>query len=596
MTGEAKPLLAQAGLSLKEAAAASAAGNWDVALAAGGRVLWVLDEVLDKPLRVEPPPRCGTPLVYDPKNQVIVMFGGHSGLVRHDLRAPGQGEGGPGRLNDTWLYDCRTKQWRDVSQPRRPPATLWPKLVYDPASGLVLLVTWEAMLWDDKAPRTVTLWGFDAAKTEWLQLDRQPWPGPVCATRHGASLAEIALDERAGLLVCTQQPEDGRGSAQTYVLKLDVSKMKAKPAPMWAEPEPIRPQVVPPDDPAVVAKLKALPANQWVHVRPPHDGVDKGWGNAACDPVRGHVYYFGGGHATYQVNDVAIYAPGVNQWIYAAGDHNDWIPPAYWDGTCMGLRGGPPAGHQRNYYCVVDGRMYASTGAESRRWGADSGKLPGQRYSWFYDLDRGGVWRQAARRQRSRPATRTGDRPQPGVPGVYGKPNLATPDGRILGFGGGLEPYNGRFFPGEVYFGSLDSVTNRLTVKQVTAGPACCPGEDRPFCFLADKDEVFFYEYVGSQDKLERQGTWLYDIKTNTFTDLQAEATTPGESAHGRVPRRPGRGLRGDWRRPAVGLFLPAQHLGAAGAGNRRPPGLCRALRAGRLFRQVWRAGERRVA
>ena len=198
LIGAAKPLVAQAGLSLKEAAAASAAGNWDVALAVGGRVLRVLDEVLDKPLRVEPPPRCGTPLVYDPKNRVIVMFGGHSGLVRHDLWAPGQGPGGPGRLNDTWLYDCRTQQWRDVAQPRRPPATLWPKLVYDPASGLVLLVTWEATLWDDKAPRTVTLWGFDAAKTEWLQFDRQPWPGPVCATRHGASLAEVALDECAG--------------------------------------------------------------------------------------------------------------------------------------------------------------------------------------------------------------------------------------------------------------------------------------------------------------------------------------------------------------------------------------------------------------
>jgi hypothetical protein len=217
----------------------------------------------------------------------------------------------------------------------------------------------------------------------------------------------------------------------------------------------------------------------------------------------------------------------------------------------MGLRGGPPAGHQRNYYCVVDGRMYASTGAESRRWGAESGKQPGQRYSWFYDLDRGGVWRrlpvdvadrqgtpgptETADRQVSsalgRPsveaAARSGDRPQPSVPGMYGKPNVAAPDGRILGFGGGLEPYNGRFFPGEVYFSSLDSIANGLTVKELTSGPACCPGEDRPFCFLADKDQVFFYEYVGSQDKMERQGTWVYDIETNTFTDLKPKRQPP---------------------------------------------------------------------
>ncbi len=512
-----KPMLADAGKALRQAVDAAAAAKWGDAVAGGGRAVWVLELLLDKALRVEPPPRCGTPLVYDPRNQAIVMFGGHSGLVRHDLWAPGQGEGSPGRLNDTWLYDCKTKQWREASGPLRPPPTLWPKLVYDPASGLVLLVAWETKMWDANAPRTVTLWGLDAATAEWRQLDRQPWTGEMCRTRHGASLAEIALDERNGLLILAQQAEDGRGARQTYALKLDVSKMAAQAAPAWAEPEPLRPHAIPPDEPAAVAQLKALPANKWVHVRPPHDGVDKGWGNAACDPVRGHVYYFGGGHSTYQVNDVAVYAPGANRWVYAAGDHNDWIPPAYWDGTCMGLRGGPPAGHQRNYYCVVDGRMYVSTGAESRRWGAATAKAPGQRYSWFYDLDRGGVWRR-------QPVSVAKD---DSVPGVYGRANMATPDGRIIGFGGGLEPYNGRFFPGEVYFSSLDPATNTLTVRKVASGPACCPGEDRPFCYMADRDQVFFYEFVGSREKAVRQGTWVYDVKRNAFTDLKPKAQPP---------------------------------------------------------------------
>jgi hypothetical protein len=72
-----------------------------------------------------------------------------------------------------------------------------------------------------------------------------------------------------------------------------------------------------------------------------------------------------------------------------------------------------------------------------------------------------------------------------------------------------------------VYFSSLDTATNRLTLKKVTSGPACCPGEDRPFCFMADKDQVFYYEYVGSKEKMERQATWLYNVKSNTFVDLK---------------------------------------------------------------------------
>jgi len=150
--------------------------------------MWAFDEVLDKPLRVEPPPRCGTPLVYDPRNQVVVMFGGHSGIVRHDLRKPGQGDGGPGRLNDTWLYDCRAKQWRDVSKSHRPPPTLWPKLAYDPASGLVLLITWDAKPGDDRAARTATLWGFDAATTEWQQLAQA---GEASSEDHHRGVHEI---------------------------------------------------------------------------------------------------------------------------------------------------------------------------------------------------------------------------------------------------------------------------------------------------------------------------------------------------------------------------------------------------------------------
>jgi hypothetical protein len=164
--------------------------------------------------------------------------------------------------------------------------------------------------------------------------------------------------------------------------------------------------------------------------------------------------------------------------------------------------------------------MYASTGAESRRWGAESAKQPGRRSSWFYDLDRGGVWRRL-------PVDVTKD---PGVPGVYGRPNLAAPDGRVLGFGGALEPYNGRFFSGEVYYSSLDPFRNELTVRKVAPGPMCDRNEDRPFSYIAGRDRVFFYEWVGDKGEVHRQGTWLYDPKTNSFADLKPRRQPPASA------------------------------------------------------------------
>ncbi|MGC4115118.1 MAG: calcium-binding EGF-like domain-containing protein [Myxococcales bacterium] len=315
---------------LAEATSAAAADGWDATLQAGGRALWALDALLDGALRVEPPARAGAPLVYLPAKKSLLLFGGHDGLVRQDLKVPENKGGEPGRRNDTWLYDCTTRQWREVSKSQRPPKTLWPEVVFDPASGLTLLVTRTGNPWDASAAGTVTLWGFDPATEEWQKLHEQAWPGKVggaAYTGWGTIIQEVVLDERAALLLLLQVLEDGTGTSQeTYALKLDVSQMKRSPAMDWTALEPIRPHgPVPADDPAVVGRLQSLPANSWVHMHPKNEGPERQWGNAACDPVRGHVYYFGGGHSTYQVNDVAIYAPGVNAWFYGVGDHNDWM-------------------------------------------------------------------------------------------------------------------------------------------------------------------------------------------------------------------------------------------------------------------------------
>lgn len=473
--------------------------------------LWKLERRLSD-LAVEPQPRCGTPLVYDPKNEVLVMFGGHSGIVRTDLGVPAR----PGALNDTWLYDVATKQWRQLDGERRPPPTLWPKMAYEPASGLMLLVTRTPPWADRKQQRVITIWGLDVNKEEWSKLHEQPWTWDYSdgrATGWRPDPFEIGLDERAGLLILTQNVREGREPVeQVFAFGLDVSTLTPEPAPEWRAPPPVKRIEIPPNDPVWVEQLERLTANTWVHVKPPREPIDRGWGILACDSVRGWVIYFGGGHATYQVNNPDVYVVGANRWVTSAGDHNDWIPPVGWGGVAMGYRGGRHAHHQRNEYVAVDGRMFWSVGTRSRRWRAEAEKRPGPRYSWFFDIDRGGVWRQVEITK-----VEMGE----GVPGTYGKPCVAFPDGRVIVLGGALEPYDGRFFERENYAGIYEIYRNTLTMRKV---PPPSPGvvyECRPFCAVPDRNQVFFYECVVRGSRIERQRTWVYDIASNRFLDLK---------------------------------------------------------------------------
>lgn len=464
--------------------------------------LWRRDTIRDGKPRFQPPPRCGAPMVYDPKARAIVLFGGQSGLVRSDLGNPGRAPE-PGALNDTWLYDVAARQWRELPSANRPPEQGQPRLVHDEASGLTLLVTLPSR---HAGTGSIALWSLDPAKG-WSKRHEEPWPAG------GTGWASLALDPKSRLLLLVR---DGRDEQESYAFRLELDKLPALPAPAWKEPPPIKPQEIPPDDPAWLARLKELPANTWVPAKPPREPERRDWGMMAADPVRGLVFYFGGGHSTYQVNDVAVYAVGANRWCHTAGDSNFPLPPHDWDGCTMSTRGGPPAGHQRNSYVAYDGRMFVHAGTHSRRWDAEIAKEKGTRVAWFYDLDRGGVWR-----QREIAEVTLGE----GVPGTYGRLHVTDPaSGKLYGFAGHLEPYDGRFFTNEAYFSTYDARGNKLAVRRIPEPTPGSVGECRPFCMLPDRQQVFFYEFR----KGGGHGTWVYDIKENRFTNLRPKRQ-PGE-------------------------------------------------------------------
>ncbi|MFO7900766.1 MAG: hypothetical protein R6V58_17115 [Planctomycetota bacterium] len=520
-----RELATSAKSALQKAAQAAKAGNADNALAAGRDALWALDDLLDGPLRVEPPARAATPMVYHPGKKAIVMFGGYSGRVRVDLHPPHHLGGHPGRLNDTWLYDCRTREWKPLELTRRPPENVWPKLFYDPASEQIVLVQWTEANRRTKVPARFWLWTLDLEKGRWSKRMEVEWPGPLTVRRCYASrtpLWNVAFDPKHKLLVMAQNLRTGKVVTQhTWVMKLDVASLPSSPAPTWEPEPPEKPQTVPPNDPTWIATLKALPANTWkgagVH------RLRRDWGNIGQDPARGWIAFFGGGHSTYQVNDVALYQPGANEWSFAAGDHNDFIPPTGWGGAYVGFRGGMWAHHQRNQYQLIDGRLYCKVGGGGLRK-RGTGRAFARGRAWFYDVDRGGLWRMKPAEMDIADGAK-----ELRYPSSYGAPHMADPAGKLVSFNIMVGRKYGRTVR-KVNFSSYDIYENKLTVRTVPKPWPSRVGESRPWCLLPDRGKIFYFQWhrPRKKDVEPDPHCWIYDIEANRFTDLKAKNIPAG--------------------------------------------------------------------
>jgi len=478
-------------------------------------------------MQVQPPPRCAAPMVLHPAKQVLVLFGGRDGIVRADLK-PGFHLGArPGALNDTWLYDPKTRVWKELDIAERPPPPGLPNLFYDPTAGLVFLVTFtEQSRNRKKAPATCTFWTLDLEETAWERRLHIELPFELTYEHKYASttpLFNLGYDPDRRLLVLAQNKRDGTEVTQeTWTMQLDLTFQPAEPAPAWTPLPPPAPVVWPAPDPEHAKRLVSLPRNEWVDLEPKGDHeVRRDWGNVAFDPVENRFYYYGGGHATYQVNDVAIYDVAANTWIRTVGEHNDLIPPIGWGGIAMGFRGGHHAHHQRNEYQAVAGRMYVSVGGTKGYigWGS-ADKEPGM--SWYFEPQSNAVWRM------KKVTLDLG----PGVDKPYGEPHMSDAEWRIHSLA--LNPEH-RYAKklASAFYCVLDAHTDTLSVRAVPEPWPSKVGEMRSFCLAGDRNEIYYYDYTPKKGNWP--GThrlWKYSIRENRFSRIASPRLPPA----GRMP------------------------------------------------------------
>lgn len=286
--------------------------------------------IRDEDLYVQPLPRCSTSVVYDAKNQLIVMAGG-----THLDRA----------LNDTWVYHCKTKQWQ-----RRAPAPEgmeWPGMCYDSKRGLVLYA----------AARNT--YAYDAAKDQWFKA------GPGIPKYQAWNFyCDMAYDDAADRYVLNIA-RDKYGADETTFVLVPAALGEA----MIAAPEPrektSRDPFPPSATEAALARLKNMPTNTWVAAKPPFEPTHRSWSTMSWDDSLRCVIYQGGGHAGTMDNTISAYFPESNQWVNAFPTQG--TPSIFGSWSCAGgfpsfERGMGLSQHCR-YYESHDGELVAGSSA-----------------------------------------------------------------------------------------------------------------------------------------------------------------------------------------------------------------------------------------
>jgi len=315
------PRLASASAKISQAAAAlKSSGTPEEIYRAEFEAYRLLVAARDEDLWSHPHPRALARMVYVPDQKAILVFGGSDGY-RH--------------LNDTWVYDCTKKEWSKKNPKTVPRPREMHVMVYDSNIKKIVMAGGYTSFWAQKRTQLLETWIYDFEKDDW-QLVLKAFP----FKRGFASyFAEYHQASKAIILV--------RGK-ETFALKLQPGEVLPAPTTTaFPVPEDKTPFLPPKDDPEVLARWKAIPANTWVPADAPRPETfavgSYGWGMMGFNGRMHCAQLWGGGHSTHQANDIALYFPGANKWISGYPAHRINLAP--WNKGCgnpggVDLRGG----------------------------------------------------------------------------------------------------------------------------------------------------------------------------------------------------------------------------------------------------------------
>lgn len=291
-------------------------------------------------LAAEPPPRCNSPLVWDPSGKQVVMFGG---------------DGHNRAYADTWAFDPVALRWIQ----KRPPVSPEPRaghcLLWAPKAKTVILVG-RAYAPNQGRGRDglyetlpFEIWRYDLPKDAWSLVKHYDNGTNVPpAEMTGTDNSVFAINEN-DLLVGFGRTGFYGGDVKisTWACRLDAAPTDAEGTAKYG----VKPGTVaffggtngydrmPAETPDTTeARLRNLPANTWTIITTNASGNPGGygnWGTVVLDTDSDQLLWWRGGHAGYCGNDVAHYSIRANTWSLSYRRSH----PLSFESSCGGIPG-----------------------------------------------------------------------------------------------------------------------------------------------------------------------------------------------------------------------------------------------------------------